>query len=87
VTSEALAVLLVAAWVIVQNPATGGSDVPMSSWKKLGEYDASWLCAQNLILLLAERPWLEGAYLAGDIRCERAARLQPEEPGPPQPAQ
>ena len=79
-TREALAALLVASWIIVQNPGTGTSDLPMAKWKKLGEYDASWLCAQNLILVLAERPWLEAAYLAGDIRCEPAARVRAEEP-------
>ena len=64
--------ILLGTWLLLERSGLGGPVTPMTGWKTLAEYDASWLCAQNLLLFLAERPWLQGAYLEGAIRCERA---------------
>jgi hypothetical protein len=60
------AMILLVAWVLLSNPTPDTPNVPLSSWKKLGEYDSVLLCEQDMLLVAALRLGPERAY-----RCER----------------
>ena len=82
---QAGALVLYGGWLLLFNPEAHRPDAPLGRWKKVGEYDSSYLCQQArgksvLGLLYDQQKSPGGPSVApgtADLRyrCERTERV------------
>ena len=81
------ALILSGGWLLLFNPEAHRPDTPLGRWKKLRDYDTSYLCEQarskSVADLLRDRrqspdtPRLRPAAAELRYRCERAEHFEP----------
>ena len=78
------AVILLGAWTLLFNRTPELANPPLSTWKKVREYDTAWLCeegrrkeANDLAQEAAAKPGQSSTVLGPLLRyrCERSERL------------
>jgi len=80
------AVILLGGWMLLFNRTPELANPPLSSWKKVREYDTAWLCeegrrteANDLAQEAADKPGQSSTVLGPLLRyrCERSERVRP----------